>query len=1453
MPRTRRVLRWPSALAAITLLTAELIIGAQVAAPPPASAAVAPPAAGSVLLSQDQPVTASSAKGAAKPAAAADGNPSTSWASAVVSSPQWLSVDLGAISKISNVELQWGSAYATAFRIQTSSNRKAWTTVYATTSGTGGTQMLRVTGKGRYVRIFASEAAARDGYALAEFQVYGTNSAETVCNTTDVARSRPTTASSQRSAADPASAATDGNAGSAWSSAARGPQWLSVKLGADQQICAVRLDWGTAYATAYEVQVSANGTRWATVYSTTTGSGGDQRLRVSGSGGYIRVYAIAGVSSRGYSLAGFNVYNTRVPTSGDRVLAPAGHLLAPKNTPVKAAANAPTEYCGVTDLALDQPTTASSTQSTDFPAADATDGNTGTRWSSAFSDPQWLEVDLGSTQQICGVDLDWETAYATAFEIQVSSDNTNWTTIYSTTSGTGGNQALTVSGTGRYVRMYGTVRATQFGYSLWEFDVYGETTTAPVTGGDGSGGDGVCPWVGSASPVATRVQQVLNTMDQAQELTLVGGTGGPTYIGDIAAIPSLCLPAINLEDGPDGVGDGMGGVTAFPDGESNAATWDPALIQQQGAAIGAEFAGKGVNVSLGPTANIVRDPRWGRTYETYGEDPYLGGQIASAEVEGLQSQGVMAMVKHVAAYDQEQYPNANNDETVSQQALQEIYLPPFQTAIGQAGAASVMCSYAVVNGEASCQNPGLLADGLNQQANFGGFVTSDWGATYSTVASAEAGLDMEMPQSNFYGSPLSAAISGGELSQLVLNEMVARILTEMFAFGMVDNAPSGSTSATVTSAAHQQVSLQASEEGTVLLKNNGLLPLNPNGSESIAVIGTDAGAGVEIAGGGSGTVTSSGTVWPLTGIQDSVGPNVKVSYTAGDDNGTADIANAVSLAQSSTDALIFVNVPEAEETDLTTLDLSSVDETLISDVAAVNPNTIVVINSGSPVVMPWLSQVAGVFENWYGGQETGAAMAALLFGTVNPSGKLPVTFPSSLSQVPAQTTTQWPGTASGVDYSEGVDVGYRWYQARNITPLFPFGFGLSYTKFSFSNLSVGALNANGVATVTATITNTGSVAGADVAQMYAGDPAVSQDPPRQLKGFDRVTLSPGQSQTVSFPLTVNDMASWSPTANAWEAQAGTYSISVGDSSASLPLTGSISLAQTLTGSVAAGTSDDGVSPANTAVSANVTANSTQPGAETVGVVNPWGMSSPVGSAVNFTMQAENSNSAQSLTFSATGLPAGISISSSGAISGTATTKGTTTVTVTATDGNGVRGSATFVWTTTGPGGSSGSTTPPPAEGAYGGTPAAVPGTVQAANYDTGGQGVAYNVNAVYGTANSYRSDGVDLEACADTGCGYDLGWMATGQWFKYTVKVATAGTYTLGLRVAAPAAVTDALHIASSSGTNLSGTVNIAATGSYQTWATVNVTVTLPAGQQALTVDQDNAGWNLHYMAFASG
>ncbi|MCO5998985.1 glycoside hydrolase family 3 C-terminal domain-containing protein, partial [Actinoallomurus rhizosphaericola] len=809
------------------------------------------------------------------------------------------------------------------------------------------------------------------------------------------------------------------------------------------------------------------------------------------------------------------------------------------------------------------------------------------------------------------------------------------------------------SGTGRYVRMYGTARATAYGYSLWEFAVF------TIGGGDGGGGgNGSCPWVGSTAPVSQRVAQVMAQMTQDQKITLLHGTGASSpYIGNTAAIPSLCVPAMGLEDGPGGPGDGLGGVTQLPAPVAGAATFDTALEQQYGVVAGSEFAGKGADVALGPTLNIDRDPRWGRGFESFSEDPYLTGQMAVAQIKGVQSQGVMAQAKHAAVYNQETYRNGMSDNAiVDTRTLQEIYLPGFQAAVGQGAAASVMCAYSVVNGKFACENPYLLNTALYQQAGFTGFVTSDWGALHSAAPAANAGMTQEMPGSAFFGDQLRQAVANGQVSQATLDTMVSRVLTQMFAFGLFDKTKTGSTGAVVTTDAHKATARQIAEEGTVLLKNNGVLPLSTSTTKKIAVIGADGGAGVASVGGGSATVTSSGTVSPLTGIQNRAGSGATVQFEAAD--GTGGIDRAVTLAKSVDVPIVFATYPQNEGTDNTSIDLPGQQNQLISSVAAANPKTIVVLHTGSAVTMPWLNQVSGVLEGWYSGQEVGNALAAILFGDVSPSGRLPVTFPASLNDVPAHTTAQWPGNGSQVQYSEGLDVGYRWYDAKNITPLFPFGYGLSYTTFSFSNLQVGALGSGG-STVTATVTNTGSRAGAEVAQLYVGDPAATGEPPHQLRGFQRVELQPGQSQTVRFTVTAHDLAHWDDTAGGWTTTPGTYQILVGDSSRNLPLTGSITVASALK-------SDVSGAPSRT---------------RAVTVADPGGMSSPVGAAVHLRMTAVATGAP---AFTATGLPAGLSISRSGVVTGTARHAGTSTVTVTATDSTGASGTTTFVWTTTRP-------------------------------------------------------------------------------------------------------------------------------------------------------------------------
>jgi beta-glucosidase len=755
-----------------------------------------------------------------------------------------------------------------------------------------------------------------------------------------------------------------------------------------------------------------------------------------------------------------------------------------------------------------------------------------------------------------------------------------------------------------------------------------------------------CPWVGSSAPIPQRVSEVLSRMTQTQEVQLVTGASGSSYVGFIPSIGSLCIPALNFEDGPAGVGDGMTGVTQLPAPVDAAATWDPSAEKLYGQIVGTEQAAKGSTVDLGPTINIVRDPRWGRAFESIGEDPYLNGTLGADEIQGVQSTGVMAQVKHFAVYNQETNRNtAADNAVVSTQAEQEIYLPAFQDAVQQGAASSVMCSYSYVNGTDACQNPYLLSTVLRQQFGFQGYVTSDWGGTHSTADSANAGLDMDMPGSDgFFGSALQSAVADGQVSQATLNSMVSDILTEMFAFGLFDKSPTGSPDQTATSTADQNDALQIAEEGTVMLKNSGnVLPLS-SADNSIAVIGADASTSALTAGGGSASVTSSGTVTPLQGIEAAAPSGVTVNYN----DGSSD-SSAAALAASSKVAIVFASLFESEGSDLTSIDLGTADDNLISAVAAANPNTIVVLNTGSAVTMPWLSQVKGVLEAWYPGQEDGTAIGALLFGSANPSGHLTVTFPTSLSEVPASTEAQWPGEDGTVQYSEGIDVGYRWYDANNVTPLFPFGYGLSYTSFAFSNLHVGSLPAGGPATVTATVTNTGSVAGADVAQLYVSDPAASGQPPLQLEGFQRVSLQPGASQTVTFQLTQRNLQYWNSTSNNWATSTGSYGIKVGDSSSSLPLSGTLNV-----------TSSDLGQP--------------------VTVTSPGSQEGLAGAAVSIPVSASDSNSGQTPTFTAAGLPAGTSISSAGTITGTPTTAGTSTVTVTAEDSTGAQASATFTWT-----------------------------------------------------------------------------------------------------------------------------------------------------------------------------
>jgi beta-glucosidase len=750
-------------------------------------------------------------------------------------------------------------------------------------------------------------------------------------------------------------------------------------------------------------------------------------------------------------------------------------------------------------------------------------------------------------------------------------------------------------------------------------------------------------------------------MSLADEITMVEGHGTSNpYVFYTPAIPALCIPAVGLEDGPAGVADGLTGVTELPAGVALAATWDPSLAARYGQVIGAEEYGKGASANLGPTVNIDRDPRWGRSFEALSEDPFLNASLDVPEIAGVQSQDVEAQVKHLAVYNQETYRNTPADNVI-------IYLPSFYAAV-KSGDASVMCSYAMINGNFACNDSDLETSILRDEWDFPGFVMSDYGALHSTQGAVQ-GTDQEQPFSTYYGTPLQTAVQNGTIPKSVLNTMVQRVLTEMFRFKLFSQPRTGTTSATVTTPAHVALATQVAESGTTLLKNAGsVLPLSSSGG-SIAVVGPAADASATYAGGGSAYVLPSGTVSPLAGIKAAAGSGTSVAYQPGlpadtslpaipaadlspayaptpfggsytgtltapetgtyvlaitnpcgcytstylsldgkqiiDDPSTPPVhtysvavqltagktyqlsisgdssqllwgtpsalapgvAAAVSAAKSASVAVVVVSDDtESEATDRPSLNLPSAQDELISAVAAANPHTVVVVNAGAPVAMPWLPTVAGVLDTWYPGQTSGTALASALFGQTDPGGHLPVTFPASLSQVPASTTAQFPGNGSTVQYSEGVDVGYRWYDAKDTTPLFPFGFGLSYTQFAFSHLSVSRSVTDGTqdVRVSAVVTNVGHRPGSEVAQLYLGDPSGTGEPPRQLAGFRRVSLAPGASARVSFDVTPQAMSWWSDPASGWTQTAGRYQVYVGDSSAltGLPLRGSFSMAAT---------------------------------------------------------------------------------------------------------------------------------------------------------------------------------------------------------------------------------------------------------------------------------------------------
>lgn len=846
-----------------------------------------------------------------------------------------------------------------------------------------------------------------------------------------------------------------------------------------------------------------------------------------------------------------------------------------------------------------------------------------------------------------------------------------------------------------------------------------------------------CPWLAQAmasgaSPgqLAALVEARMTLPEKLGELIL---TSSGDYENVDHGVARLCIPSLTLSDGPWGLAYGDTGVTQLPVPLAVGATFDPTVALEYGDLIGSEAAGQGIDVSQGPNLNIDRVPTSGRADESYGEDPLLTTVLGSADIQGLQARGVMADAKHLAVYTQETNRGAL-DEVVPNRALQEIYLPPFKAAVTQAHVATLMCAYPRLDGTFQCQDPALGL--VLEQWGFAGFVRSDLGAVHDEPLAMGSDVQLLKPGAD---DVLTDALQTGKLTMDTLDDDLTRVLTQMFAYGIVGRAATGTPGTPVDTPAHAQFALTTAEQSAVLLKNaGGVLPLS-SGTSSVAVIGADASTRPVTQGFGSSHVRPPFTSTPLQGITSALAGKAKVAYADGGsttrhlpsiptsyltppsgeghglqltvgpaggpgesittvdpvaaaevvpqrvspgadrdkvrtnppaehpvripadrerrgsladldpraaggtsielpagwtatsaswsghltvprsglytfsmagtgagaltldghpavtdlvthDTGTwsgtirlraghhytlalhwtpvpdattldvpsvidigmayvgGAVAKAVALAKRSSVAVVFAADYTAETFDRPDLLLPGDENTLISAVAAANPNTVVVLNTDGPVVMPWLSKVKAVIEAWYPGEEDGTAIANVLTGAVNPSGHLPVTFPTSLAKSAVSKVSQWPGIGLTSTLSEGLQVGYRYDHATGTKPLFPFGFGLSYTTFSFSHLTV-ARSSDGYR-VTVQVTNTGSRDGSDVAQAYLTFPTRAAEPPGQLAAFAPVTLAAGATQTVDLTIPASQLQTFQ--ASGWTTVPGIYRIGVGDSSASQP-------------------------------------------------------------------------------------------------------------------------------------------------------------------------------------------------------------------------------------------------------------------------------------------------------------
>lgn len=725
-----------------------------------------------------------------------------------------------------------------------------------------------------------------------------------------------------------------------------------------------------------------------------------------------------------------------------------------------------------------------------------------------------------------------------------------------------------------------------------------------ITPATGIAQNNIPVYLDNSKPIEQRIEDALQRMTLEEKVKMCHAQSKFSSYG----VPRLGIPELWMSDGPHGIREEVlwdewkgaawtnDSCIAFPALTCLAATWDPDMSALYGKSIGEEARYREKDVLLGPGVNIYRTPLNGRNFEYMGEDPYLSARMVVPYIKGVQQNGVAACVKHFALNNQEKYRGHINVE-VSDRALHEIYLPAFKAAVQEGGTWSIMGAYNQYKGQHCCHNQYLLNDILKKDWKFDGAVISDWGGVHDTYQSAFYGLDLEMgtwtdglswgktdAYSNYYmANPMLEKIKTGEIPESVIDDKVRRLLRLAFRTSMNMNKPWGS----FDSPKHSLAGRTIAENGIVLLKNdNNLLPIDLNKTKKIAVIGENA-TKIMTLGGGSSSLKVKYEVTPLEGLKNRIGNTAEIVYAIGYASPLTDkrdpryivpegykvpdakqlISEAVEVAKDADIVLFFggLNKNEKEDSegnDRADYNLSYGQNEVISELAKVNKNIAVIIISGNAIAMPWIKEVPAIIEGWFSGTEAGNAIASVLLGDVNPSGKLPMTFAVRLEDYPAHSIGEYPGDSINVKYNEGIFVGYRWMDKQKIKTLFPFGHGLSYTKFQYGKVSMSAPQMTNGETITLSIPvkNIGKVKGKEIIQLYIGDEKCSVERPvKELKGFRKIELAPGEEKIVTFDISTNDLKFYDEVHHDWKAEEGKFKAYIGASSADIRSTANFML------------------------------------------------------------------------------------------------------------------------------------------------------------------------------------------------------------------------------------------------------------------------------------------------------